>query len=242
MRPHLAIYEMSLRSASSGSGLVDARGLMEYKFADGCDGWAVESRSILRLQYDEGPELESSWSFASWEAKDGLSYRFRMQTVRNGQKVEDLSGQAAMGAPGQSGSAVFERPDGRQLALAAGTLFPTQHVAELIERAKSGDKQVGRMVFDGASLDNPYLVSAFIAPPRDDTAKELEARFKLPPSPLWPMRLAFFPATSRQAGPEFEMSVDYRADGIGGSIVQVFDEFSLILQPNRIELLPKPDC
>ena len=54
--------------------------------------------------------------------------------------------------------------------------------------------------------------------------------------------MAFFPATSRQAGPEFEMSVDYRADGIGGSIIQIFDEFSLVLHPNRIELLPATEC
>jgi len=242
LRPHVAVYDMALRSATSGSGLIDARGLMEYKFANGCEGWAVESRSVLRLQYDEGPELQSSWSFVSWEAKDGRSYRFRMQTVRNGNKVEDLSGRASMDASGKSGNAVFVRPDGRKLALAAGTMFPTQHVAELIAAAKTGTRQMGRVVFDGASLENPYEVSAFIAPQKDAVNQELSGRFKLPDSPLWLMRLAFFPATSRNAGPEFEMSVDYREDGIGGRIIQDFDEFSLLLQPSRIELLPEPDC
>ena len=86
---HRAMYGMSLDSADAATGIVDARGAMEYRFADTCDGWTVENRTFLTINYDEGDESKTTWSFVSWESKDGLDYRFRVQHSRNDKIVED---------------------------------------------------------------------------------------------------------------------------------------------------------
>ena len=66
--PHRALYGMVLGSATPGSGIVGAEGAMAYRFAAACDGWTVENRTYLLIRYAEGDEVETTWSFASWES------------------------------------------------------------------------------------------------------------------------------------------------------------------------------
>jgi hypothetical protein len=67
-------------------------------------------------------------------------------------------------------------------------------------------------------------------------------------TPAWRTRLAFFPVRfpAPQAVPavlpEFEIEADYRADGVAERILQDFGDFTLELEPVRIERLPRPDC
>jgi hypothetical protein len=256
LAPHRAVYRVSLGSAASGSGVAGARGAMLYQFAEGCDGWTLENRVYLLMQYDEDDEVETTWEFASWEAKDGKSYRFRVRHNRNGEILEDIQGGATL-APGEGakkgkggraaragGVARFSRPAPRQVGLPPGSQFPTQHLKALLAAARGGERQLTRVVFDGSSLDNPYVVNAVIAKParaRGATAG---------PGPLaalgesrsWRMHLAFFPIGNKEPLPEYEIVVRYRDDGIAEEIRQDFGNFSLVLAPHQIEALPRPDC
>jgi len=51
--PHRALYSLALQSARSGSGVVDANGAMYFQWGETCDGWTVEQRFHLTLDYAE---------------------------------------------------------------------------------------------------------------------------------------------------------------------------------------------
>lgn len=253
--PHRALYRMTLKTANSGSGLAAAKGAMQYRFTETCDAWTVGTNIFLRLHYAETGDVDIAWSFAAVETKDGLGYRFRMTHKRQGRLVESLKGTAAIASAGGAGEARFEAPfessggeDGKTaatVALPKGTLFPTAHLKAMIEAGRKGTRFFAETVFDGASLKNPYRVSAAIGNSRAPLSGDTLALFRaagLEQAAAWPVRLAFFPVRSRQPEPEFELGIDYRADGVAERITQDYGAFTIAMRPDEIEVLDRPDC
>lgn len=236
--PHRAVYRMALAKATSGSGIVGAEGVMAYRFGAECEGWIVETKSSLVLRYVEGDEVATAWSFTSWEARDGKAYRFDVRHTRDGRLVEHLRGRAALA----TGVARFSLPAASTVALPEGTLFPTMHLKAVLTAAREGARQVTRTVFDGASLDNPYEISAFIGQVPAGERRALAQAAGLKERPAWRMRWAFFPVLSTEAAPEFEIGVRYREDGIADELMQDFGDFSLAITLGGVEVLPEPDC
>lgn len=239
--PHRAVYRMTLNQ-SVKSDVVAAQGNMFYSLVKSCDGWAVENRTLLRLAHDDDSESSSIWSFASWESRDGHTFLFRARYDQDGQNVEKLEGEAQMPADGGAGFARFVLPEATTIELPPGTLFPTEHIRQLISEAEHGNHTLNRLVFDGASEDNPYLVTAIFGALSEAARKELARANKLPEVPAWWVQLAFFPASGKDQLPEFEMGAQYRADGIADRIIQHFERFALDVRLRNVELLPVPKC
>ena len=65
---------------------------------------------------------------------------------------------------------------------------------------------------------------------------------QLPMSPVWRVRLAYFPTESANDLPEFEIEVDFREDGVAQRIIQDFGDFQLHLTPVQFEALPQKAC
>jgi hypothetical protein len=240
--PHRAVYLMSLISATRASEVVGAEGAMFYRFAQGCDGWTIENRTYLRLTYENGADAETVWNYASWEANDGLGFRFHARYDQNGTIIEKLEGEADLSGKGAAGTARFVRPAEKVVELPEGTMFPTEHMRKFIDVAAAGGRSLTQVVFDGASLDNPFLVNAVFGPLPQADADALTAATGLEPAAAWWTRMAFFPYYSATALPEFEIGAAYRADGVADSITQHFDEFSLKVRLKELEVLPPPDC
>lgn len=242
MQPHRAIYRMSLARSDRPSDVVAADGIMLYRFARGCDGWTVENKTVLRLNYDNEVTTDTVWSFVSWESMDGRQFRFHARYDQDGQKVEKISGRADFPAVGKPGIVRFFDPEERTFALPAGSIFPTHHMREVIAAAMAGGHHLNRVVFDGASVDNPYEVNALFGLRPDDTAEALAKVAGLPKMPVWWTRMAFFPEASADAVPEFEIDAEYRSDGIADHITQQFEHFALDVRLNELQVLPAPDC
>lgn len=239
---HRALYRMSLAEARPRSQVIAGAGRMLYRVARGCDGWAVENQTFLRLTYEDGRETETIWTFASWESADGLDFRFRARYEQNGATIERLKGSARLEGTGGGGRAAFADPDDTVVALPAGTMFPTAHMRAVLDAAVAGKRTLSRVVFDGASLDNPYTVNAVFGPLPEDQAKALAEAASLPPVASWWAQMAFFPLASRESLPEFEVSGRYRNDGVTDRLTQDFGDFALKVDLDRLEALPAPDC
>src|SRR5579863_10310044 len=129
--PHRALYSLTLASAKSSSGVVGASGAMVYEWGETCDGWTVQQHFRLRLQYAEQDNVEVSSSLVTWEAKNGLRYRFNERRLRNGALDEEIKGEATLDGKGKGGSAEFTKPEATSFALPEGALFPTAHTVLL---------------------------------------------------------------------------------------------------------------
>jgi len=239
---HRALYRMSLAEAAGRSQVIAGDGRMMYRVARGCDGWTVENQTFLRLTYDNGRETETVWTFVSWESADGLDFRFRARYEQDGDTIEKLIGVARLERVGGTGKATFADPADTVVPLPKGTVFPTAHMRAVLDAAVAGDRTLNRVVFDGASLDNPYLVNAVFGTLPDDQAADMAEAAALPPVPSWWAHMAFFPVASRESLPEFEVSGRYRTDGVTDQLTQDFGDFALKVDLDRLEVLPAPEC
>lgn len=243
LRPHRAVYDMSLASTRSSSGISGATGAMTYKFADACDGWVVENRTLLTFSYNEGNQVATTWEFVTWESKDGLRYRFHVRSMRDGALVEEIDGIAKLDGHGMGGVAKFERPEAVTVPLPKGTLFPTEHTLRLLERAEAGEKLFLRTVFDGSGMDGPFDVSAIIGRkfgPEGADAKP--AARGLTDRPSWRINMAFFPVKARETLPDYEVGLRYFSNGLAKDVLQNFGDFALRGRLDTLEPLPPPDC
>jgi hypothetical protein len=51
---------------------------MGYEVADVCDGWATRQRLNMTITNADGQDTDMDSDYATWESKDGLSFRFHM--------------------------------------------------------------------------------------------------------------------------------------------------------------------
>lgn len=240
--PHQASYRMSLASASQASALVGASGVMLYRAVRDCDGWTVENTTYMRLSYQNEADVDTKWTFASWESLDGRNFRFHARLIEDGALVERLEGEARLNADGSGGTANLTHPEETTIPMPPGTLFPTDHMRALLAAADEGQSSFTRLLFDGASLANPYLVNAVIQPVAAAEQRAMAEALNLPPLPMWMIDLGFFPARSAEPTPDFELGARHRADGVADRIIQKFDDFSLKVDLKTLTVLPEPAC
>jgi hypothetical protein len=240
--PHRAFYSLKLANAQGRSGIVAVEGGMFVEWVESCEGWAVTQRIRLSLLRADYPEVDTDTSFATWESRDGLEYRFHSRTLRNGEVSEELRGMASLVEAGGAGVATFSEPAPLEFVLPTGTVFPTEHMQLLIDAARDGESRLSRIVFDGASLEGPLEVNAVIGgpvapedlPPIDDPA--------LADGTSWHMRLAFFPMDSQIPEPTYELGVQLQENGVAREMVLDYSDFAIDARLDRFEALPRPEC
>jgi hypothetical protein len=239
--PHRALYTMILSSAKTDSGVVDARGTMQYEWGESCDGWTIEQRYRLRIRYGEMPDADIISSFVTWESKDGLRYRFNQKQSRNGELDQDIRGEARLDAAGSGGVAEFVRPKPQTLKLEPGVLFPSAHTILLIDKAREGENFVSRQVFDGAADENAVQVSAAIGGKITSDAASADQNLLLQ-RPGWRVRLAFFPADNSVEKPDYELGMHLLDNGVSLDMLIDYGEYSIRAKLDDIEPLTKPNC
>ena len=240
---HQAVYRMALADAQPGSGVVGAAGALLFRFVDQCDGWTSEISSDLRIDYGEEGEVRSRWSFATWESKDGLNFRFRSHEWEDDEETPlSIEGTATLTSRGGAGRAVYVRPEALEIDLPPGTVFPTGHLLALLEAARRGTAFLSVPLFDGTSLDNPYTVSAVIAPLDAEQRQAAAQATGLPDMPAWRFSLAFFAPTTVDGAPDFGLTVRYRADGVSDRLVQGYGAFDMSVSVEQFDVLPGTPC
>ncbi|HTV44885.1 MAG TPA: cell envelope integrity EipB family protein [Stellaceae bacterium] len=239
--PHRALYIMTLGSARSDSGVVDANGTMDYEWGETCDGWTIEQRYRLQMGYAENRDVDITSSFVTWESKDGLRYRFNQRETRNGELDQEIRGSAELDGPGKGGIARFTLPQQHTLKLAPGVLFPSAHTILLINEASAGKTFLSRQVFDGAADENAVQVSAVISGKlgADPAAGRLGP---LLDQPGWNVRLAFFPADPTAEEPDYELGMRLLDNGVSTDMVIDYGDYSIRAKLVAIESLGKPSC
>ncbi len=240
---HRASYTLSLGTARTNSGVAAIEGAMFIEWQEVCDGWTISQRMRFQMLDTDGEKIDNDISFSSWEAKDGLSYRFTLRSARDGEVTETLRGRATLDGPGKGGKALFTEPEGLELDLPVGTLFPTEHTLVLIRGALAGQNLIARLVFDGATADGALEVNAILGArqaPASGNGPRISA--ELAQSPGWRTRMAFFKAEEKTGAPEYETSLILQENGVGRDYQFEYPEFAIKSKLDLLEPLPKPRC
>ena len=243
-QPHRAVYELSLKRASSAN-VIEAGGRLAMEWTADCEGHVLNQRILTRLVDSEGQEVLNDYQVTSWESLDGATFRFNSRNEINGELVEEVAGVARLEAPGGPGVVEFAKPEPGTLALASGVLFPTEHTLAVIRAARAGERMIELPLFDGSGMESVFSTFSVIGE-REATSPEAERHPALRGVASWPVHLAYFripPKPGEPDGlPEFETGMRLFENGVTGDIVLDYGGFELGGVLSRLDPLPRPSC
>jgi hypothetical protein len=245
--PHRAAYELSLDRATSASDVIDVSGTMDFEWADSCNGWTVKQKSLMTVGYSTGESAQLGWNLLSWEAKDGLKYRFLVRDLQNGTMADQFKGEAALDGPGRGGKAVYSVPDKKVVKLPPGTLFPTAHSLKLLQNAEADQTLLWEMVFDGSDAKGLFGVNAVISHRQAQAQAQAQASGGKLSSPLlatpaWRINLAYFAPEGQAAEPQNEQHIDIHDNGVVDLLIIDYGTFRVRARLIKIESLRGPAC
>ena len=235
LQSHKAVYELSLVSAKSGSGVGDYAGRFAIEWIDACEGYVTSQRIVSRLINTEGGETSSDIQVASWESTDGKVFRFTSRTRSDGELTEDYEGRAETGG-GAPPAVIYQKPENTTVDLPPGTVFPTEHSVVLIRGAMAGEKVVQANVFDGSGPEKIFRVAAFVS--GEKGALDVE-RPELVGQRSWRFRIAYFPIAAPDATPDYEIGYRMYANGITTDLILDYGDFVVQGKLTQLQILPK---
>ena len=245
LQAHRAIYALELGRARAGSGVADASGRLVVEFNNQCEGTVFTQRIVSRIQDADGGHSVTDSSTSSWEASDGLSYRFMSRQSVDGEVQDETDGSAELESKGGRGDAVFNSPKGRKVSLAKGTIFPAEFNTRVVEAALRGEQRVDLMLFDGSADVDVYHALATIGPeqaPGKVKAAGGNAGTLVNTQKSWIVAVAYYRPNEPEGLPDYEVTFRMFPNGIAGDLTIDYGDFSLHGRLTRVDRLTKPRC
>lgn len=235
---HRALYTLTLdnRSGSgTGSDVVGASGNMGYEVLDACDGWATHQTLDMVVVNGDGQNIHMVSDYTTWEAKDGLSFRFHTRQTTDDAVTSQIDGDAKLDAPGAAGTAHYSSPKEATKPLPAGTLFPMAHTAALLAAARAGKKFIALPLFDGTSDDGAEDTSVVVLDTKPPEAGPYPALSALPSARV---HLAFFERAASSITPDYEVSMRYWENGVADGLQMNFGDFVMDAKLTELKMQP----
>jgi hypothetical protein len=235
MAAHRALYTLTLDSSSSGSDVSGASGTMGYEVIDACDGWATHQQLDMTVINADGQNIHMVSDYTTWEAKDGLSFRFHTRQTTDDAVTSQIDGDAKLTAPGGAGTAHYTSPKQTTTKLPPGTLFPMAHTEALLAAAREGKKFMTLPLFDGTSENGAEDSSIVVLDRRQPEATAYSSLSALASARV---HLAFFERTPGSITPDYQVTMRYWDNGIADGLKMDFGDFVMAAKLNDLRVLP----
>jgi hypothetical protein len=232
---HHALYTLTLGSAQV-SDVVAAHGTMGYEVTDACDGWAVRQRLEMTITNADGQDIQMTSDYATWEAKDGLKFRFHMKQMTDTAVTSQTDGDASLQRAGGPGQAHYTTPKDNIKALPPGTLFPMAHTAAILAAAREGRKFLALPLFDGTDENGVEDSSIIILDVKPPFKTPYPALSDLPSTRV---RLAFFDRQPDTSTPNYEVAMRYWENGVADNMQMDFGDFVMNAKMTEFALQPR---
>ena len=241
---HKAFYSIKLGAVSEGSEFVGAKGNVSQSIERTCNGWTMSQTLRMSLTTSDGGEVIQNLRFTGWESNDARRYHFFASNNVDGVR-DDSRGFALKGMENGVGNASYRIPKNLKVSLPENTFFPIGHLRWLIERALAGEQLVSGTLFDG-TRPSAQRVTAFIGKKKQYGQHITEDQGMLlgPLSqrPGWNIRMGFYELDSQDSVPSYELEILQLDNGITPTLILDYQDFTLLLNQERLNELPPPDC
>lgn len=215
--PHQAKYSISFDKKIGDEDIVDANGWLTIQIIDTGDGWAFEQNSSLIIYNSDGEGEQVNTNIASWQDYPGNRYRFNARTLRNGQVEENIHGEALKTGGDAPVKVIYEQPEAPEpveVLLPAATIFPLHYLINALKKAKSGQKVLSDIVFDGSSETREAVeVNTVFGAVKEVEIVDAVSK-KKEVLKQWPMNMAIYPLNSRSSESEYEVKQNVLGAGI----------------------------
>jgi len=244
LMPHRAVYDLTLDDASDRSGITSIAGRMVYQFdGSACDGYTVTFRFVTRIDTDEMSRL-SDIQTSSYEDGEGGNFSFVSKSFVDEKPEKEVRGNARMDADGLD--VKLEKPEKQAFELEK-TKFPTQHLIELIEKARTQETFYEATIYDASEdADRVMTTTTVIGKKTPPEAGDVEQKAlgDLSDDAFWPVDMAYFDLSQGNGDevPSYRISFKLHEGGLTRDLLMDYGDFSI--KGNLVELaeLPKADC
>lgn len=237
---HRALYQLHMADATGTKAPAAADGMISYRFSSDCDFYAQTLRQAIDMQPQEGARQVSESRISTYE--DGRGQDFRFATNETGSRGEEVEGRAQRGKDALA--IALSSPHPQKMSADSTVLFPTQHIAQLIQAAERGDKILLARVFDGSADGRKiFNVTAVIGAPRKTADADHAANApQLRGLRRWPVALSYFAEGARDSLPDYVLSYDLYENGVSTNLRLDYGDYALIGELERIEFPPPSRC
>lgn len=241
--PHRAVYNLQLKDSSEKTGISSMHGRMVYEFTGSeCEGYKVSFRFVT--QSDVGGEKRvSDQQSTTFEDIKGGRFEFESRSYTDDRLDKQVQGHAE-DLKNKLTVELLE-PSEKQVDLAEAR-FPTEHMLELIKRARNGEHFFEARVFDGSDNGDKTVFTTTVvgtavnAQPGDP---DVEQAGKLKSEKAWPVTIAYFNDDEKVDGtPTYRMSFKLYDNGVSRDLVMDYGDFALSGHLVKLDFLPETTC
>jgi len=248
---HQAVYDLSLLKARGNASIDNARGRILDNFSGStCEGYTSEFRQVSELDNGEGKKTLSDLSSTSWEAADGKSYRFKINTRMNDSDPTDIDGVAER--TGDHITVKLKQPTAKTLTLDGSTVFPTEQIRRIIDAAREGKSLLELTVYDGSDngeklyntltvIGKPIAGDKAAATPDPATSND-----KMKALTRWPVTVSYYDrdakSNSGEQTPVYAMSFELYENGVSRKLVLDYNDFVISGTMDKFEVKDSKPC
>jgi EipB-like len=248
--PHRAVYELALGEVRGNSQVAGVRGRILYDFdGNACQGYSLEFRQVSELDTGEGKVSTSDLRSTTWEGADAKNFKFTSQNFIDQNLVDSVDGHAKHDA---TKTAIdLNKPQPRTLSLAAGLVFPTEHMVRAISAARAGISILNFPVYDGSETGDKVfetltVIGHRIAPDERNHADAAADQPKLARVPRWPVTISYFERgkvrDSSEQTPAYAIGFELYENGISRALTLDYNDFVVNGKLSSLEIREAKPC
>lgn len=239
---HRAVYDLVLDKASDQSGITGLAGRMVYEFnGSPCEGYTVKFRFVTQIDTGENTRLTDQQT-TTFEDAEGKTFSFVTKSFVDQNLEREVKGTATREKAGLKVD--IEKPEKNSLELGP-TQFPTQHLVELIDKARSGETFYETNLFDGSEDADKVMTTTVVVGKKTDASKtdpELPALKSLAKDKYWPVDIAYFDESKSDGEdmPEYRISFKLHENGLTRDLVMDYGDFSMTGKLVNLSVFDQP--
>ncbi len=247
LKPHRAVYDVTLESAEDRSGIKGMTGRIVYEVkGNECEGIAIRYRFVTTINTGRD-NFTTDQQTSTYESPDGKEFSFETKSFVNDQADQKISGSATISDKEIEVNLKGEKP--RNLKLGEG-IFTTTHLVTILKDARKGERFVVHDVFDGSGDADKLLNSASVI----GTARVVEEPLKgedpktlasLKSKQAWPVSMSYFDKKLDNTGealPIYEASFLLYEDGITRQLMMRYPDYELRASLTELEYYSAKAC
>jgi len=242
---HRAVYDLSLKSATERSGISGMAGRMVYEFnGSACDGYTVSFRFVTQVITGNESRVTDQQTTTFEDVRD-RTFRF----VTRSYVDETLDRETRGSARGQEQDGelaiTLEQPEKTTLSIPDARL-PTEHLLEMIERAKAGERFYESRLYDGSDGGDKAMITTSIlgarqAPEAGD--EEAAVAGDLADERFWPVSMSYFEESAEGDGlPVYSISFKLYDNGVTRDLTMDYGDFVLEGELAALEMFEPEPC
>lgn len=224
---HRAVYDLTLDRATDRSGINAINGRMVYEIrGSACEGYTVRFRYVTQSDTRDASQLTDQQT-TTYEDADGKSFSFATKSYIDENLDKELRGNATRDDKGIK--VVIDKPEHKDVELGK-SLFPTQHLVDLIAKANRGEKFYETTIFDGSEDADKLMTTTVVVGKKEGAATsdpEMPALHDLATQQFWPVDIAYFDEEN-EAGedtPDYRISFKLYENGLTRDLEMDYGEF-----------------